>query len=125
MWLMVCYQGTAPLDLHCTDTNCLDGVTLTARTQENASPGMRLRQIPSRLTSRRYIEDSRSGSGTCSQPQIEKYRELIPKYIFILVAIETLDPMNKVGVNFLCDLGSQIKKITQDCLETTFSKEFR
>ena len=49
--------------------------------------------------------------------KIEKYRELIPKYLFVPVAVETLGPINEEGANFLCDLGSRIEKITQDRLE--------
>ena len=58
--------------------------------------------------------------------KLEKYRELNCKYLFIPVAVETLSPMNKEGANFLYDLESRIKKITQDRLETShiFPKNF-
>ena len=107
-----------PLGLHRTDAKRPDGVTLTAWQAgkcllwDATSPDT---QAASHLNG--TSKKAGAAAEQAANLKIEKYRELIPKYLFVPVAVETLGPINEEGANFLCDLGSRIKKITQDRLE--------
>ena len=107
-----------PLGLHRTDAKRPDGVTLTAWQAgkcllwDATSPDT---QAASHLNG--TSKKAGAAAEQAANLKIEKYRELIPKYLFVPIAVETLGPINEEGANFLCDLGSRIEKITQDRLE--------
>ena len=106
-------QGTARLTPHRRQTTRWSHLKHGKR--ETASSGMQfLRQIPKPPHINGTSKKAGAAAELTANLKIEKYRELIPKYLFVPVAVKTLGPINEEGANFLCDLGSQIEKITQD-----------
>jgi len=43
-----------------------------------------------------------------------KYLQLAQTYTFVPIAVETLGPMNSVGLQFLSDLGRRITQVSTD-----------
>ena len=52
--------------------------------------------------------------------KIEKYTDLARTYEFCPIAMETLGPINEIGLSFLYDLGRRLVETTGDTRETTF-----
>ena len=55
-----------------------------------------------------------------AQLKINKYQELVDRYIFVPVAIETLGSINEEGCNFLEMLGKKIRDVTYDNREAHY-----
>jgi len=49
-----------------------------------------------------------------------KYIQLSQAYTFIPIAVETLGPVNRVGLQFLSDLGRYITQVSSDQRESAF-----
>ena len=106
-----------PLGLYRTDAKRPDGITLTPW---QAGKCLLWDATSPDTQAASHLDGTSKTAGAAAEQaanvKVEKYQELIPKYIFVP---EKLGPMNKEGSNFLCDLGSRIEKITQDRLETS------
>jgi len=61
-----------------------------------------------------------SAAETASIRKESKYSSLPPEYLFQLVAIETLGPLNASALNFLSEVGRRLTSLSGDSRETLF-----
>jgi len=71
-----------------------------------------------------YLPVTSASSGEAAEAAAErktaKYLQLAQTYTFVPIAIETLGPMNSVGLQFLSDLGRRITQVSTDQRESAF-----
>src|SRR6218665_1260072 len=57
---------------------------------------------------------------TAATRKQEKYQELSSTHVFIPLALETLDPINNTGLDFISDLARDLTRSTGDPRESSF-----
>jgi len=62
--------------------------------------------------------DDDDDDDAAAERKMTKYGQLAQSYTFIPVAVETLGPINKVGLEFLSDLGGRISQVSNDHRES-------
>ena len=61
-----------------------------------------------------------SAAEAAAQRKESKYAEIMRSHLFYPLAFETMGPINSVGLEFICDLGHRISRVTDDPRETSF-----
>jgi len=71
-----------------------------------------------------YLPVTKTSSGGAAEAAAErksaKYIQLAQTYTFIPIAVETLGPVNSVGLQFLSDLERRITQVSSDLRESPF-----
>ena len=57
---------------------------------------------------------------SASRKKIAKYSDISRTHLFVPIAVESLGPINRAGVDFLCTLGMQLSNKSGDPRETSF-----
>ena len=57
---------------------------------------------------------------TAADKKTAKYAPLVPTYVFVPIAVETMGAINSDGLEFLGDLGRRITQVTDDIRESVF-----
>ena len=70
------------------------------------------------LKSNIYTEAGSTAELAASRKEV-KYQDLTERYAFVLIAIESLGPLNSKATSFLSELGRRITAATSDVKETT------
>ena len=63
---------------------------------------------------------SGAAAENASLRKIALYTGVRQRYDFVAIAVETLGPMNEVGINFLLEIGRRLSSISGDPRETSF-----
>src|SRR5437870_3949990 len=70
------------------------------------------------------VSSSSSAAGSAAEVaacrKMHKYVDIMNRYTFVLIAFETLGPINTVGTDFIDDIGRRSQAITGDQREKTF-----
>jgi len=57
---------------------------------------------------------------SASRKKVAKYSDISRTHLFVPIAVESLGPINRAGVDFLCTLGKQLSNKSGDPRETSF-----
>ena len=110
-----------PMGLDRTDKKRPDGVTLMVWQQGKCL--LWDATVPDTLCEtyrKKSAQEAGSAAELAATNKKTKYNNLMDKYIFVPVAIETLGPINMEGMEFLKMLGQKISEKTNDKRETSF-----
>ena len=71
-----------------------------------------------------YIPETATEAGRAAElaatRKHAKYADLQRRYTFVPVALETLGPLNREGLDFISEMGRRLTKISGDTRETGF-----
>ena len=71
-----------------------------------------------------YVDSSAREAGAAAEMaatrKMAKYTDLLERYLFFPVAVETQGPINQMDILLLCELGRRISSLSGDPRETSF-----
>ena len=65
-------------------------------------------------------QSSGGAAEVAAERKTAKYLQLAQTYTFVPIAVETLGPMNSIGLQFFSDLGRRITQVSTDQRESAF-----